>query len=79
MFIRGENSDSILKLMRLTDFSGLNSPTRYNPVPMVTQTGPTLQLQPQLITQVCYLHQTVYKTLLVLVIVCSTAFCSVHY
>lgn len=30
---------------------GLNSPTRYNPVPMVTQAGPALQLQPQLITQ----------------------------
>lgn len=30
---------------------GLNSPTRYNPVPMVTQAAPTLQLQPQLITQ----------------------------
>ncbi|XP_060591594.1 homeodomain-interacting protein kinase 2-like [Ruditapes philippinarum] len=30
---------------------GLNSPTRYNPVPMVTQAGPTLQIQPQLITQ----------------------------
>ncbi|XP_033751772.1 homeodomain-interacting protein kinase 2-like isoform X2 [Pecten maximus] len=30
---------------------GLSSPTRYNHVPMVTQAAPTLQLQPQLITQ----------------------------
>ncbi|WAR02727.1 HIPK2-like protein [Mya arenaria] len=30
---------------------GLNSPTRYNPVPMVTQAGATLQIPPQLITQ----------------------------
>lgn len=29
---------------------GLSSPTRYNPIPMVTQ-APALQLQPQLITQ----------------------------
>lgn len=32
-------------------FLGLSSPTRYNPIPMVTQ-APALQLQPQLITQV---------------------------
>ncbi|KAK3102981.1 hypothetical protein FSP39_015490 [Pinctada imbricata] len=30
---------------------GLSSPTRYNPVTMVTQAAPALQLQPQLITQ----------------------------
>ncbi|XP_064602086.1 homeodomain-interacting protein kinase 2-like isoform X2 [Liolophura sinensis] len=43
---------------------GLNSPTRYNAVPMVTQAPQTLQLQPQLITQSVSSHHLTPVTML---------------